>query len=81
MILRRTSAPIRGAFLLFLEDDLGQGLSGEIGAGHVVGHLHVVALAYEAGDVGQRDVVALGGVVEFSVEESRLIIRMSSPEG
>src|SRR6185295_14304841 len=53
--------------LLFLEDDLRQGDGGEVVLGAVVDDLHLGALLDHLGDLVERDVPALDGVVELPV--------------
>jgi hypothetical protein len=53
--------------LLFLEDDLRQRDRGEVVLGAVVDDLHLGALLDHLGDLVERDVPALHGVVELPV--------------
>ena len=65
--LAKNIRPDARRFLFFFEDDLGQRLRREIGAGDVVGDLNIIALADEASNVCESDVVACFCIVQLSI--------------
>ena len=65
-LMQQLAGQESGAATPLLEDDLGEHLRGDVGAGAVVHHLHVLAGANPLRQLVERDVAAFFRVVELA---------------